>query len=146
MEAIIKRDLSITQVTVKMNKCIPVQTELGILSGRDCIYLDSAKFSDSQSNFILKGDINGDLCSKEILGEEIPYKVIFEGVLALKMVELDSWDFNSESSFDEILNSSWIKSLGGKVNKSHHHYLFQTYDEVFEVVCLQVNLTIDSKE
>ena len=126
-----------------MNKHVPIQTKLGILRGRDCIYLDKANFNDGMNTFILKGDINGNLCSKERLGEEIPYKAIFRGVLALKMVELDSWDCNSESSFDEIVDSSWIKSLGGKVTESHHHFLIQTYDEVFEIVCTQVDFVTD---
>jgi len=121
-----------------MNKHVPIQTKHGTLNGRDCIYLDSAKFTDGFNTFVLLGDINGNLCGKKREGEEIPYKAIFKGVLALKMVELDSWDFKSESSFDEIVDSKWIKSLGGKVGKKHRHYLIQTYDEVFEVVCDQL--------
>ena len=51
------------------------------------------------------------------------------------MVELDSWDFRAESSFDEVIDSEWIQTLRGKVNKTHRHFLVQTYDEVFEIVC-----------
>ena len=118
-----------------MDKYVPIQTVLGTLKGRDCIYLDDAAFQNGVNQFVLKGEINGNLCSKKRTGIDIPYEIIFFGVMALKMVELDSCDSDSESSFDEVIGSSWIKSLGGKVDTNHHHYYFQTYDEVFEVVC-----------
>lgn len=118
-----------------MNKHVPVETKVGYLSGRDCIFLDKVLISEGQNTLTLKGDLNGNLCSKPQAGIEIPYKLVFSGVLALKMIELDSWDGRSESSFDEIKNSAWIKELGGKVDRSHIHFLVQTYDEVFEVVC-----------
>jgi hypothetical protein len=28
-----------------------------------------------------------------------------------------------------------VLTLGGKVTRDHRHYLLQTYDDVFEVVC-----------
>ncbi len=114
---------------------VPIQTKLGILHGRDCIYLDKVKLLNGNNTLVLIGEINGNLCSEQRIGADIPYKLIFTGVLALKMIELDSWDGNSESSFDEVINSTWVKCLGGKVQSWHKHYLVQTYDEVFEVVC-----------
>lgn len=56
------------------------------------------------------------------------------------MIELDSWDDLSKSSFDEVMQSTWITSLGGKVDGSYKHYALQTYDEVFEVVCKRFTL------
>jgi len=120
---------------IYMNNHFPINTELGILKGRDCIFLDEVKLEIGQNNLILLGEINGDLCSREQSGLYIPYEISFNGVLALKMIELDSWDYNSKSSFDEIMESNWIKELGGKVKSKHRHFFFQTYDEVFEIVC-----------
>lgn len=84
---------------------------------------------------MLEGDINGNLCTKRRPGEMVPYAVRFVGVLALKMVELDSSTAVSESSFDEVRDSNWVRSLGGNVTPEHRHFYFQTYDDVFEVVC-----------
>lgn len=125
-----------------MNKYISIQTEIGTLRGRDCIYLDEVRIQDGQNTLVLIGVINGDLCSKQQLGVEIPYELKFTGVLALKMVELDSWDCVSESSFDEIKNSTWLQTLDGKVKSHHRHFLIQTYDEVFEVVCCRYEFKI----
>lgn len=122
---------------------IPVETALGILKGRDCIYLDKVSFQNGLNTLVLKGEINGNLCSLPRKGEFISYSAIFRGVIALKMIELDSWDFKSQSSFDLIKNSSWIRELGGKVNTEHRHYLIQTYDEVFEIVCSEVEFQIN---
>ncbi len=118
-----------------MNTFSPVRTELGYLQGRDWIFLDEVIFRNGLNTLVLEGEINGNLCSVKAVGEDIPYQMVFRGVLALKMVELDSWVFESKSSFDRVLDSSWVKELGGKVNENHQHYLVQTYDEVFEVVC-----------
>ncbi len=127
-----------------MNIYIPIDTELGILSGRDCIYLDKVDLTNGTNTLKLSGEINGNLCSQKRSGLFIPYQFTFSGVLALKMIELDSWDFLSESSFDEIKKSTWLKKLDGKVNPSEHkHYIIQTYDEVFEVICNKFKFEIN---
>jgi hypothetical protein len=118
-----------------MPQNIPIETALGRLDGRDCIYLDSFAFEDGTGTLVLDGSINGNLCSTRQPGRFVPYTLRFRGVLAIKMVELDSCDWDMESSFDEIRDSEWIRSLGGKVTAAHRHYFVQTYDYVFDVVC-----------
>lgn len=113
----------------------PIETTLGRLDGRDCIYLDGFAFSDRSSTLTLEGSINGDLCGIAQRGRFISFILRFRGVLAFKMVELDSCDWEFESSFDEVIESEWIKRLGGKVVSSHRHFFVQTYDNVFDVVC-----------
>jgi hypothetical protein len=118
-----------------MSKYVAIKTELGELNGRDCIYLDHFKVTDGTCKITLTGEINGDLCEKRRSDKFIPYKLIFLRVMAHKVIELDSWDGRSESSFDEVRESDWISSLGGKVTNKHRHFLVQTYDDVIEVVC-----------
>jgi hypothetical protein len=74
--------------------------------------------------------------------------VTFKGILAFQMVELDSWDRPIDAScFYEVLDSSWVRSLGGKVDvRRHHHYTLQTYDDVFDVVCERVKCHSAPKE
>lgn len=121
----------------------PIRTELGELRGRDCIYLDKTNFQNGVNTLLLVGELNGRLCSKYSNDDCVPYTLSFFEIKALKMVELDSWDGSSESSFDEVTQSSWISNLGGKVDGSHQHYLVKTYDEVFEVVCKKFTLAIN---
>jgi hypothetical protein len=118
-----------------MPRNIPIETALGRLHGRDCIYLDRFTFEDGTSTLILDGSINGNLCTTRQPGRFVPYSLRFHGMLAVKMVELDSCDWSFESSFDEVHDSEWIRSLGGKVTTAQRHFFVQTYDYVFDVVC-----------
>ena len=120
-----------------MNKHIAIETQLGYLNGRNCIFLGDALFKKGVSELLLKGEINQNLCSKKLQGLDVPFSITFFDILALKIVELDSWDYCSSSCFDEVIDSSWMQELSGKVNENYHHFLFQTYDDVFEVVCLR---------
>lgn len=123
---------------------VPIETSLGRFFGRNCIYLDRITFEDS--TLVLEGSINGNLCTIKHPNAFIPYSLRFLGVLALKLVELDSYHFNNESCFDEIRRSNWIHSLGGKVTTHHRHFYVQTYDDVFEVVCekYEFEIKVDS--
>jgi hypothetical protein len=120
-----------------MDRHVPIQTSLGELHGRDCIFLDEIKFPDGPNVLVLEGEINGNLCETRTAREFIPHQLKFYGVMALKMLELDSWQWDGQttSSFFEIQESSWIQILEGKVTSNHKHYSVLTYDNVFEVVC-----------
>lgn len=118
-----------------MSHHIPIETFLGRLDGRDCIFLDGFSFDDPKGTLVLKGSINGNLCTARQSGHFIPYRLKFRGVLAIKMVELDSCDWDFESAFDEVHDSQWVASLGGKVTVSHRHFFVQTYDYVFDIAC-----------
>lgn len=122
----------------------PIETNLGILRGRSCIFLDEVDLSDTNT-LILRGGINGTTCSLAEDKKEYPYKLIFRGVLALKMVELESSTTIAKSCFDIVRNSAWITevSKGDKFNERHNHYFVQTYDEVFEVVSEEYSLEIE---
>ena len=114
---------------------VAVDTPVGTLSGRDCIYLDDISFGDDANTLILKGELNGSLCSNAALGSTYSYVATFHGLMAIEMLELDSWNWSGESSFDEVQHSEWVARLGGKVTSEHRHLLFQTYDLVFNIVC-----------
>ena len=119
-------------------KKVAVETPIGILNGRDAIYLDEVNLREGKNTLCLQGEFNGKLASKVNSAGFIKYRMIFKRMVAMKMVELDSWDWRkekSESSFDEDTESYWIKELGGKISSGHRHFCIQTYDQVFDVVC-----------
>lgn len=118
----------------------PIETQIGVLVGRNAIYLNST-FYDGY-NLILEGSFNGHLASKPT-DEDVFYRLTFSGVLSLRMIEIDSLyhsnpmkDIEGDGScFDKIVNSSWIAGVGGKVTPNHKHYHFGTYDDTFEIAC-----------
>ena len=118
-----------------MTSRVPVQTKFGVLRGRDCIFLDRVGFEQGTNTVVLEGEVNGALVSRGGGDHYIGYVLRFCGVLALRMVELDSWDENPSSSLDEIVGSPWVSDLGGKVTAQHRHFCVHTYDDVFDVVC-----------
>ena len=64
-----------------MEKTTAVNTCLGVLKGRDCIYLDQVK-QDGLNNLTFTGDINGHLISQHRDEKDwFPYTLTFRRVL-----------------------------------------------------------------
>jgi len=130
----------------RMNS-VPIDIGLGVINGRDSIYLNTIEFSNRTNHLHISGEINGDLCSKPSAEKWIPYEIKFEWIIANKITELDTWEsqqnWYNTSSFDLIENSEWLEKLGGqKLHNDHKHIIILTYDDVIELVCksYQVNL------
>ena len=91
-----------------MEKATAVNTCLGVLKGRDCIYLDQVK-QDALNNLTFTGDINGHLVSQHRDEKDwFPYTLTFRQVLAYFTCELDTYEnlagteYLDGSSFDLI--------------------------------------------
>jgi hypothetical protein len=123
-----------------------VVTDVGILKGRDTFFVEEVDLRLYPSTLSIAGLLNGNHASDNRLGGDLIYHVTFESVLALQMIELDSWWGNgaaeSVSCFDQVIHSSWIAGLGGKVTAAHQHYVLQTYDDVFAVICKAMRISI----
>lgn len=132
-----------------MKKHSAIKTSLGVLKGRDCIYLDKLNLSN-KSSLVIEGQINRSLLESPAVTslKFLPYRLEFIGVLAFKVIDLETWShqFSEEievnASFVEVLNSKWIESLCNNRVNSNRHYLVQTHDNVIEVICRQFKLTI----
>ena len=124
----------------------PIETDLGYIRGRDALFLRQVRFENRTTTLILEGAINAKLCSKSEATTDYDYRLRFINVLALKMIELDSWHYTNQSSFDEILDSDWIRQLRGKVTSDDRHFVVQTYDDVFEVVCEHFDFEVMQSE
>jgi hypothetical protein len=134
-------DQDLTQQTKQEYQ--PIQTPIGTLFGRDAIFLDTCALNCDYMSLTLHGTINARLASRPV-DREIAYTLTFVGILALKMVELDSWSHFGASSFDEVIHSNWIRELNGKVTQEEKHFQLVTYDHVFEVVCSHFRMTLDT--
>jgi hypothetical protein len=86
---------------MKARKFKAIETPLGFINGRDGIYLDDIRITDRTNTVTLDGAFNTALCSKadQTTIDFDGCQITFSGVLALKIIELDSWDWQSESCF-----------------------------------------------
>ena len=73
--------------------------------------------------------------------EDLPFELLFHRVLGFQMLELDAWGTQnedlsalSESCFEEVENSMWLKRLHVNLERLRHFRL-ATYDDVFDVLC-----------
>ena len=75
-----------------MEKATAVNTCLGVLMGRDCIYLDQVK-QDALNNLTFTGDIDGHLISQHRYEKDwFPYTLTFRQVLAYLACALGSYE------------------------------------------------------
>ena len=124
----------------------PINTVLGVISGRDAIFLDEAIYGGNRIE--LRGEINSNLCSNSIEKDSfIAFSLMFAGVMGITMIELDLNDDFGRSSFDRVVNSVWMNELRlrdhtAKVKPNLEHYFVATYDDVFNIACLSFELTI----
>ena len=128
-----------------MEKATAVNTCLGVLKGRDCIYLDQVK-QDALNNLTFTGDINGHLISQcRDEKDWFPYTLTFRQVLAYFTCELDTYEnmagteYLDGSSFDLIEDSTWLKSLPVREDFDkgiYRHYRLFTYDDVYNIIAV----------
>ncbi len=118
-----------------MDSRVPVVTPRGRLYGRDCIYLDQKTEDSALKTLTLEGEFNGDLC--EISGPDdwIQYKIQFYDVAAVRIEDLDLTEWDWDSSFDEVFESTWVAELQSQYQNHLRHFTFQTYDDLFQIVC-----------
>ena len=132
-------------------KKIPIETDLGVLRGRDCIYFSKAE-QDEMDNLTFTGDINGALVDKHRNEKDwFPYQLTFRRVLACFSCELDTYEnlagsgCLAGSSFDLIEDSAWLRSLPMRsdFDKSQYkHFRLLTYDVVYDIVAVSHQMNI----
>ena len=122
-----------------------IETEIGVLWGRDCVYLDHTMIPDA-GTLLLRGTIDCRIVRNFLpppgweQSEDLPFELLFHRVLGFQMLELDAWGTQnedltalSESCFEEVENSMWLKRLHVNLERLRHFRL-ATYDDVFDVL------------
>ena len=132
-----------------MEKAIAINTCLGVLNGRDCIYLNLMK-QDDLAHLTFTGEINGHLVSMHKSEKRwLPYTLTFQRVLAYFACELDTYEnlagmgHLDGSSFDLIEDSTWLKSLSVREDFDkdlYQHYRLFTYDVVYNIIAVSYSL------
>ena len=129
----------------RKNAPTPIETSLGILKGRDCIYLDKVYKKDR--SYLFEGEINGRLLNNSV-DRYIKYKLEFKNVISMFTCELDSYDAintNSVYSFEIVEDSKYLKIIAANDEldiESLKHYRLKVYDEVFEIITEDYSLEI----
>ncbi|WP_295092831.1 hypothetical protein [Ruminococcus sp.] len=135
-----------------MEKIVGVKVpELGILNGRDCIFIDSVTHNDS-GNLEFKGDINGSLAEINKNNNLIPYILTFHRVIACFSCELDTYEnigmyYHSDyTDFNIVENSKWLSTIliREDFDKSiYKHYQLFTYDYVYNIIAESFDICYD---
>ncbi len=119
-----------------MNKPIIIE-ELGLIYGRDAIFLDKIIFEDEHNNVKLIGEFSGALCENIKNKEWIKYEILFKNILEFRLIKLDFFDDSEySSSFEKVLNSDKVKT------DNQNHYIFHTYDDVIELIATDFEINI----
>lgn len=118
-----------------------LNTELGIIKGRDSIYLDKITFI-KEDELTLSGEFNSDKGDRK-------FEMNFKGVVFLLTVELDFDKRGQMESLATVENSERIKEFkrldhSSKINDRHRHYYVRTYDTVFEIVSSGFELVVET--
>ena len=129
----------------RKNAPTPIETSLGILKGRDCIYLDKVYKKDR--SYLFEGEINGRLLNN---GKDsfIKYKLEFKNVISMFTCELDSYNAintNNVYIFEIVEDSKYLKIIAANDEldiKSLKHYRLKTYDDVFDIIAEDYALEI----
>lgn len=135
---------------VEHNHLIELE-ELGVLYGRDCIFVDNVVQTGSTLKF--KGKINGRLASKIHDNIWIPYELTFKQVIKYSSCELDTFEASRneayatcKASFFIIQNSECLKKIPIRYDYKKYdykHFMVCTYDFIFNVLAVDYKLKHD---
>ena len=130
-------------------KIEPINTKVGVIKGRDGIYLHKMEYNGSE--IIFYGELVENLFNN-FGGKDLKYKLTFRNIVFYKCYELDIYPMENllQSSFDLIKDSELLKKLKSrdsqnKIQDNHKHYIFGTYDDIFEIIATEYDLIIDNE-
>lgn len=116
----------------------PIRTPLGELQGRDCLYLDGARFEDGVGTFVLEGEANGNLCTPPRPDTWVPYVLRFTGVSSVELVATESRRRDAASCLDEMELD--LLPFPGHVER---RFAVDTYGHTVLVTCREVSFEVD---
>ena len=129
-----------------------IDTPVGIVAGRNAIYLDSIDYNYDARTVSFSGQFDAGLC-RGYKGDKawIDYTISYRSVIYFRQVELDHYSPDTlneiTSSIDENTGSELLAALkeiekGNKISPDHKHYLLATYDDIFDVVARDIKIEL----
>lgn len=120
-----------------------IKTSVGILAGRDAIYLDRFENDYSARKMTFVGEINATLASEyEGSSKWLGYRITFDGVDVIRMTELDCYEHELDlvSSFDRMPKARLKSRI-----EACEQFVFSTYDHIFEMMATGYQFEITSE-
>ena len=125
-----------------MQHAVPVDTPVGILTGRDAISLDESTLPAAYGDTLtLVGELNGRCCSRNPAAPNWRYTITFTDVHGVRIAAVEFSDHPDHvASFEEVLESDWLADMQRadppeNLHGDAAHYRFWTNDDVFEIIC-----------
>jgi len=125
-----------------MNSISEINESIGLISGRDGIYMDFLNFLNSTLK--IQGEINSELCSVKHASRWIKYEITFSGVIFYKLLSPEAFS-HITSSKSNIYVKDKSKIISAYDLKGKSEFVILTYDYVLEVVASQIQLNIISE-
>lgn len=136
-------------------KAFPVRTPIGILRGKESIFIDSIQII--KKRIIISGEFNTspnntrDTSDKNI--DFIPFILTFDDMIYFNSSEVSLFDteiFNLyDSSFIILENSNLIQYLNSKDSSIHldtyFHFIMREYEYAYDIVASDFSLTSNNK-
>lgn len=125
-----------------------IETVVGILYGRNAIYLDEVhQRFDPPTPLFFKGALSTSCC-QEYKGTSkfIDYSLLFENTKFFSCCELDYYKHEKSlsSSFDTVQDSNLLQMFS--FGSEYKHYVLATYDLVYEIVAKKFTLSVHEKD
>ena len=121
----------------------PIETPIGVLQTQQAFFVHSVDLSQYPSAATLRGSLDVRGATKPIVGDFVEFVVTFHGMKAFLMNPASaSFNAQSVSSFDEVVQSSWIAAIHPGEVDGHRHFVMHTADEVIEVIALGYRLKL----
>ncbi len=159
-----------------MNKARCIETPVGIIWGRDALFLNDVAFDHNAGTLSLRTGLSANNCTEPPNDRMASCLITLDGVYCMKMTELDCWELPEALRFCEpvdmtpegyraaaprrsclweLEDSSWIAGMNEiasndaedlavrpRIPGDYRHFVIQTYDDVFEVVALAMEIKI----
>ena len=120
----------------------PIETPVGVVRGRDAIFLDALLHEGDLSALECAGELSATLCDSYTGSANwIGFKLKFLHVPFFRGWEIEAYPFKLEkqSSFDLVKDSTLLRELD---TQKHKHYVLSTYDYIYEIVAKNFELTL----
>lgn len=110
---------------------VAVETSRGILGVNGGLELFTLRYRDRRRVYVLELGL-----PDSGVRAELEFDLVWAMTIVPSEAELEAELPPPRAAFDEILESSWVAKLGGKVSpEEHRHFVVQTQNEVFSIVC-----------
>jgi hypothetical protein len=108
------------------------------IQARDAILINTVIHLSKRNELMFKGTVYSELIKPNDSGTILPFELCFQNIKMFEFInlELSELDSKMESNFMEVKDSEFIRE---KNLQGFHHYVFSTYDYVYQIIAKTYN-------